>query len=80
MHPRFKVLANGALVVIQFGDAVTFCARGRSYNQTDIVTLLITSSKTPDTWTDLNSSQLKIAHWVLVYRRQKAKCWCLLQP
>ena len=29
MHPRLQLIHQGALVVIQFGDAVAFCARGQ---------------------------------------------------
>lgn len=28
MHPRLQLVANGKLAAIQFGDAVTLCARG----------------------------------------------------
>jgi len=28
MHPRIQSLRDGALVAIQFGDAIALCARG----------------------------------------------------
>jgi len=28
MHPRIQLIFNGALVSVQFGDAVAICARG----------------------------------------------------
>ena len=28
MHPRIQLIFNGALVSVQFGDAVALCARG----------------------------------------------------
>ena len=28
MHPRIQLTFNGALVSVQFGDAVALCARG----------------------------------------------------
>jgi nuclear pore complex protein Nup133 len=29
MHPRIQLILGGAIVVVQFGDAVALCARGK---------------------------------------------------
>jgi nuclear pore complex protein Nup133 len=32
MHPRLQAVTKGALIAIQFGDAVALCARGLSFS------------------------------------------------
>lgn len=29
MHPRIRLILGGVIVVVQFGDAVALCARGK---------------------------------------------------
>ena len=31
MHPRIRLILGGSLISVQFGDAVTICARGVSF-------------------------------------------------
>lgn len=45
-HPRIQLVQNGALISVQFGDAVALCARGMSNSDYSYRILLILKQTT----------------------------------
>ena len=64
MHPRIQSVRDGALIAIQFGDAIALCARGSS--SVGYPVRLTNPTQIRNIWTVLNSEILRIGRsaWV----------------